>query len=288
MDACLTAFTCTCCRSSRGDLFLADCRDYYLGKPGRWDYYRCQDCGVVQLAPIPENLAAFYEAYQVHTAKSRLHQLLRKLIMSRGYYFPKEVGGGRTLLDFGCGDGWYLQEMAKRGWTVRGFESDPGYALELSRRCGFPVSSDLTEMTRSCSNFFDGVTMHFVLEHLDDTPARFEMVRGLLKPGGHFYFMVPNIESFECKLFGRKWHGLDPPRHVVFVNDKLVERLARQNQLAVVATKKIGLPNMPAGSVTAALLGRYSYHLFAAMIPISLIFCLLFPSNTLCYLLKKG
>jgi len=284
----MTAFRCLHCGSDAGERTLAGCRDYFTGIDGRFDYFTCQRCGLVQLFPVPADLSAFYRNYPVHARKSALHRAMRKLCMSQAYYLRDPDAKESRVLDFGCGDGWYLDEMAKRGWKVLGFEFDPQHAAALAEAHRFPVLGNEDELNRSHRGSFDLVTMHSVIEHLPQLRPYFRSVHEWLRPGGLFYFALPNFDCPERKLFGRKWHGLDPPRHVSFPHPNLIDRLASETGFAVVQRKVIGLPTATAGSLSAVLAGRYSYPLFAAMIPVSLLFCLLFPSNTLCFLLRKS
>lgn len=124
--------------------------------------------------------------------------------------------GQALLLDFGCGDGWFLDASRNPKLNLIGFEAEKSHAAQLSKTLGLPIYGDEKELLRDYESKVDVVTMHFVLEHLTDLNKAFETVQRLLKPNGVFYFIIPNIASWEARLFGKKWHSLDAPRHISF------------------------------------------------------------------------
>lgn len=281
------AFKCTHCNSTEGEAFLLGCRDYFTSRPGDFDYWRCKACGLVQLFPIPANIASLYKFYPVHQKKSALACYVRKRVMGRGYYFPPRSSALLRVLDYGCGDGWYLEMMKARGFDVIGYEYDPEYAAEVSQKHRFPVFSCLSELERACCGTLDVVTMHFVVEHLPNVEEIFELAYRLLKPQGIFYFIIPNIHSHEFRLFRRKWHGLDPPRHILFPTESFVRKIADKCRFEVARVRPIGLPNGFAGSVSSVLVGRVSRSLFAGLIIPGLVFCMLFNDDNMAYTLRK-
>src|SRR5437762_14278594 len=73
-------FSCLSCGCDKASVFLSDCRDYYMGKPGRFDYYMCASCKLVQLHPVPLEMSRFYESYDMHSTKSLPHRIFRRLL----------------------------------------------------------------------------------------------------------------------------------------------------------------------------------------------------------------
>ena len=284
----LDNFRCVGCGSAKAEPFLSQCRDYYMGKPGSFDYCRCSDCGLVQLHPVPADMGVYYQAYQVHARKSWLHEAMRRLVMIGGYYLPSPEKEGLSLLDYGGGDGWYLREMSGRGHRAVGYEPNPDHARQLSADLGVPVFSDVSELEKDHAGSFDVVTMHFVVEHVSDLQETFRLAHRLLKPGGLFYFLIPNIESIEFKLFGRKWHGFDPPRHISFPTPPIIEGLAGKTAFEVENIRSFGMPNDVAGSLSNVVVGRYHYLAFCAFLPLALVWCRLFSQGCLAATLRKS
>ncbi|MDQ6625692.1 MAG: class I SAM-dependent methyltransferase [Verrucomicrobiota bacterium] len=281
-------FHCLLCGGSESEMFLDHCRDLYMGKPGEFTYYRCRQCSLVQLYPIPADLGSYYDSYGVHQQKSRLHELLRRLLMTRGYYFPPAIDAGLNVVDFGCGDGWYVREMKSLGHDVVGFETNPGHAGQLSQQLGVPIYSDTTTLCAEHAAELDLFTMHFVLEHVTDVKGTFAIAEALLKPGGIFYFVIPNLDSMEFHLFGRRWHGLDAPRHISFPSRSVISDLAKDHGFVVERIDSFGLPTDVAGSLSNAALGHYDHRAFAVFMPIALLWSSTFAQGDLRVLLRKG
>lgn len=282
-----STFRCLVCHEGPGDPVYLGCEDYYLGTPFKADYYRCHVCGLLQQHPIPADVSAFYDHYPIHAPKGRLYDLLRWLVMEPVYYrLDRRQPPGR-LLDYGCGDGGYLQARRGSGWTLIGYENNPTHAARLAQRLQLPVYSHRAELLPSQRGTLDVVTMHFALEHLTDLDEAFADVRELLRPGGTFYYVVPEASSWEARLFKRRWHGLDPPRHVSFPDPGTARRLAERHGFALTHHAGVAFPNTFAASLPPALVGRFSFPAFALFLPLGILFSRLAPTGSRAYWLEK-
>src|SRR5260221_9962796 len=129
-------FACIQCKSSTASPIFLDCKDYYLQKSYRASYFRCGSCGLIQQTPLPTDVASFYSDYPIHQKKSFLHRLMRQWVMGACYFhtlnFMAERNGPTLLLDFGCGDGWFLDASRNPNLTLVGFEADNAHAAHLA------------------------------------------------------------------------------------------------------------------------------------------------------------
>ena len=285
----VTKFSCLACRGEASEEFYRDCEDYYLGKPYRASYDRCRDCGLVQQNPIPKDIDSLYDAYPVHRKKSPLYSLFRRLVMAPCYYDARSLAPGSVVVDYGCGDGWFLEECGKEEGLKRiGFEANPQHAESLQQGLGIPVFADVDTLLRRHEGGVDVVTQHFVLEHVSNLHEVFATVAKLLRPGGTFYFAVPDIDSWESRLFGKKWHNLDAPRHMSFPNAEVARRLAAEHGLRVVREKRLPFPNGIAGSIPVVLTGRFSFPIFLLALPFGLLLSWVLPRAMQGFWLEKG
>jgi SAM-dependent methyltransferase len=281
------SFECLICHGDDSELVYQDCPDYYLGTPFKADYVRCRACGLLQQSPIPPDVSAFYHAYPVHAPKSRLYAALRWLVMSSIYYDARRHPAGTAILDYGCGDGGYLETLGGRGFRLHGYEKDPAQAARVAERLGLPVHADIEALVASMSETFDVVTFHKVLEHLTDPDEALAAARHLLKPGGLLYLVVPHADSIEARLFGRKWHSLDPPRHISLPAVAHVRRLADRHGYALSRHAPIPFPNGFAASVPVVLSGRFRFALFALAFPLGVVWSRLVPTGSHAYWLSR-
>lgn len=280
-------FACMVCSHQAGDEFYRDCRDYYLGTPYAVDYWKCRACGLVQQSPLPDDTSVFYLKYPIHSKKSGLSNALRRRLMAGSYYPARRTETRRRLLDFGCGDGWFLESCQGLGYDLTGFEPDPDHAANLSRAIGVRVESDIRSLRNEQAGSFDIVTMNFVVEHLTELDQAFADVYRLLRPGGEFYFSVPNLQSNEARIFGRKWHGLDPPRHISFPGEDIVRLLADRHGFEFEKGTNLPFPPGLAGSIPVVLTGKFRYPLFLLSMPLALLVNYLRPESARAYWLRK-
>lgn len=284
-------FECLLCETHQADPFLLDCKDYYLGKDYPANFYRCADCGLVQQSPVPLNVARFYENYPVHRPKASLFELTRRKIMKPCYFdvrdIPDRKGAPPTIVDFGCGDGWFLDSLGEERLERVGYELDKDQAQRLSESIGIPVFSSEPDLLEAYRGKVDVVTMHFVLEHLTDPHRIFRLLRDLLKPSGVLFFTVPNISSWEFKLFGRKWHNLDPPRHICFPEQRSVQRIASKWGFEITDVRPIPFPNGFAGSIPVLLFGRFRFAAYLLALPLGVLTARMFPGGNQAYTLIR-
>ncbi len=150
-------------------------------------------------------------------------------------------GGGRTLLDIGCGDGAFLRQAQACGWQVEGIDPDPQAAAEGLRR-GVQIRTGGLETLAQREAAFDVITLSHVIEHLHDPAAALADCHRLLRPGGQLWIATPNIDSGGHALFGRHWRGLETPRHLVLFNEASLRRLLREAGFRGVQRRPSQLP----------------------------------------------
>ena len=282
----MSNYKCIYCGSSRGKNWLLKCRDYYLQKPQISDYLECENCNSYQQYPIPSDTSSFYDDYPIHQQKSVFFHYFRKLFFSKAMYSPPATAQG-VLLDYGCGDGSYLSEVIDKVPSVLGFEPNSDHAKTLSEIIGVPIYSDEDLLVNECSGQINTVTMHMVLEHLTNLNDTFNNINKLLVDQGLFYILIPNAHSWESKLFKRKWHGLDAPRHISFASDNGIQVLAEKNGFVIDKKYFVSYPTSIAGSIPPLIVNKFNYLLFLACLPVSFIVSRIFPSGSKVYILKK-
>ena len=284
----MSQFTCMVCGANECRPWHQSCRDYYLGLGHPVDYVACASCGLVQQHPIPSDVSSFYENYPVHTRRSPLQQWARKHLQHEVYFKPSGDTANQVLLDYGCGDGVYLREVSDRFKSVVGYEPGAALAASLSAASPFPVFSDEEAMIRAWEGRVDVITAHYVMEHVTDINHTMRTFSRLLKQGGVIHIAVPNIHSWESRLFKRAWHGLDAPRHISFPNTATFARFATSDGLTLKQTRTATFPNTLAASVCTVLTGRYHSILFNLLIIPSWLIASVASSGTEVFSLTKN
>ena len=100
-----------------------------------------------------------------------------------------------TVLELGCGTGYFTQELARSGADVVAIDVSPEL-LEIARsNCSAPNVRYQIENAYALSYpeaVFDSVVGSSVLHHLEIAAALRNIYR-VLKPGGTIYFTEPNM-----------------------------------------------------------------------------------------------
>jgi SAM-dependent methyltransferase len=227
----------------------------------RFDVGECRDCGSSFLAPMPpaERLAGYYpDGYWVGTeeggddAAHRQRGLLetyRRFVLRDHVRFVRRVltgqrGRGQAVrvLDVGCGDGSFLQELGERDCVGMDLSLP---ALRAAKARGIRgLRATLGDGAVRPGSFSLVTAFHF-LEHVYPPEPVLAAMRALLAPGGELVLQVPNVRSWQARLLGRYWGGLDVPRHLVDYNDRSLVALLERCGFDVLATNHHCLRDNP-------------------------------------------
>lgn len=200
----------------------------------------CAGCRCLFLDPLPErqDLERFYPAayWAVDGRPNPLRyfeSLYRRVVLrdhvgcvTRAAAGLSPAGGSPRLLDVGCGSGLLLSVLKSRGFDVRGFDSSREARAVAKHLHGVDVVvGESVAKAGFAADEFDVVTLFHVLEHVSDPRQVLSEVRRILQPQGRVLVQVPNIESWQSRLFGGRWYGLDVPRHVVNYSHYAIRKL---------------------------------------------------------------
>lgn len=174
----------------------------------------CPSCGSQTTDPMPsaEELAAAYGAwYRPEEGRfSGIGDSLLRRLRGRGAARIDRISPDGPILDVGCGDGTLIEALQARGRRAIGLERESGREDVLDL--------DISEVDGDGE--YAAVVFWHSLEHLGDPKGAVEHARRLLKPGGVAIVAVPNIASFQARLFGDGWLALDLPRHLTHLSDR--------------------------------------------------------------------
>lgn len=242
--AALEEAACYCCGATQVEAFLT-AQDDYTGKPGRFPFVRCVECGLVYQKPrIPiERIKDYYDdEYIAHRKKTTwgiLTPFYRRAMDKHDRRKQELVERYVTLnedseaLDVGCGAATFLLRLRRRhglratGIDFKDLSALPGFD-EIDFRHGLFGDQDLGE------DRFDLVTMWHFLEHDYDPAGTLRKAARVLKPGGRLVVEVPRLDSASFRLFGSRWPGVQAPQHTALYSKDTLLRMVAQANLEVV------------------------------------------------------
>jgi ubiquinone/menaquinone biosynthesis C-methylase UbiE len=104
------------------------------------------------------------------------------------------VAPDSQVMDLGCGRGGVVELFWRDVRLAVGLDPDkPSLAEHHSP--GMPVVRGVGENLPFSNEAFDLVVCLWVLEHVDTPNTVLREVRRVLKPGGHFVFLTPNLRN---------------------------------------------------------------------------------------------
>lgn len=183
-------------------------------------FVRCVNCGLVFQNPQPaaEELARRYDGeyfeYEIENEDS-FYDLMKLGLNDVGFFdiersiLDSSLKEGRqpSFLDVGCATGKLIFSMQERGWKVRGVEvcdSSARYGIE---KRGLDIHIGPLETAEIQGSSQDAVHCSHLIEHLTDPDAFVAEVVRILRPGGIFIIVTPDISGFQSRLFGADWRS---------------------------------------------------------------------------------
>lgn len=219
----------------------------------RFTLNKCLYCNSRFLAPNPtkRQLKTAYDDSYYGKSESKfpgwIENVLDYFRSQRGRTVMRYVKAPANILDIGCGNGRFLQGLVDKNYNAYGIEllskaaeralKIQGLNLKIGKLC----ESDFSE------HFFDVVTMWHVIEHLSEPRVTLQIVRKILKQGGYLIVSLPNIESFQSRLFRGRWLHLDPPRHLFFMGALDLTKIMKTFGFEIVTIKYFSLEQNPFG-----------------------------------------
>jgi len=237
-----TAACATC--GSAGAVREHDAADYITGET--FGVYRCPACDVAFTAPRPASMDAYYPSRYRRYARP-VAALLRALYALRVRRWAANRTPGRAL-EVGCGAGWMLHALSRRGWQVVGLERTGEQAQFAAQELGVPVMVGGIERLPELGSF-DLIFLFHVLEHLDVPSAALRACAERLRPGGRLIVAVPNYASWQSRYGRGGWFHLDVPRHLYHFTPAALSRLLREAGLTPTAVRYASWEHDPYGWV---------------------------------------
>jgi len=189
--------------------------------------YRCQNCNLEFWEPL-KIIPEFYEdgvleSYAtIHSGISKVTNHHKPFLK---YFLKLKIRG--QLLDVGCGNGGFLNEVQRYGFQVYGIDFDKNSIKIAKEKFGlehvYRMSiEEFIQDKQSNGKKFDVITLFEVLEHQDNPQGLFWHIKMLLKPNGYIAGSVPNRERPFVKLERHRNKGDYPPHHFLYFSEEVL------------------------------------------------------------------
>lgn len=198
----------------------------------------CKKCGLVFLNSFSHIKKGFYESSGMHGGKIDLNVWVKETERDdeRRFSLLKKCIKGKSLLDFGCGNGGFLLRSRKVAEHVAGVEPEKSL-IPYFKKEKLKVYSD----TNETKDKFDFITFFHVLEHLPDPRNYLRCLSKRLKKNGQIIVEVPNSDDalfkiYECEAFSKFTYW---SCHLFLFNPHTLKELIKQTGLKLNYIKQI-------------------------------------------------
>lgn len=187
----------------------------------------CKTCGLFFLSPQPSKiqLAKAYDESYYGEGDKKFNPLVEKVVdwfrSRNAKQFATKLPAKAKVLDIGCGNGSFLQHLGKHGeFELHGLEL-PGKAAERASKLKLiQLHLGALESVAFSANYFDAIVLTHVFEHLPNPKEILKIIHHISAPNAILQLEIPNIDSWQARIFKSNWLHLDPPRHLHFFRPK--------------------------------------------------------------------
>ena len=157
--------------------------------------------GLLKTDPFPpkEEIQKYYKAeeYFSHNSKSGglfafFYRLFRAINFKLKYNSIKHLLNQGSLLDFGCGEGYFLKQMNNKGYSCYGVDPFRNKSKKISQSIFEEELSDVG---------FKTITAWHSIEHVYDLEKTIIRFHDVLSENGLVVVAVPNHNSYDAKYY---------------------------------------------------------------------------------------
>lgn len=212
------------------------------GTKNQIPFKKCAHCGYIWASPMPtqDELDQLYSAEHFNSSynpeangEDKLFEL-RKLQYVQDVEHILEFCKSGKLLDFGCGNGLFLDAYPKQ-FAKTGYEFNDVTTQFLQENRDFRVIPTYKDLQNEDQEQFDLISMRGVIEHLIDPFEKVQTLCSKLKVGGHFYICAtPNADSAGSLVGEMNWSQFTPPYHLHHFSPRTLSLIMAQFNLALI------------------------------------------------------
>ena len=154
-----------------------------------------------------------YDSFK-NTAKGTLdiiYFLIQKIMFRYKLFLLRIYLKGNRILDYGAGSGKFAAYLSKKKFNTSVVEP---YNKEIKNQSLLNINVFEKIADISKSDYYDGITLWHVLEHLSNPEHVLSKIHNLLEKNGVLMIAVPNINSLDARYYKSYWAALDVPRHI--------------------------------------------------------------------------
>jgi len=229
-----------------------------LGTGEMFPYFKCAECGCLQITDIPDSLKHHYDndyysfkkirncfdnvfksyfkylrtRYALADKKTPFAMLFLNLYPPPNYFDwlkKAAVTINSEILDIGCGSGELLVRLRKDG-----FNSLTGLDAFIEDDILYDNGVSVYKKTLSeQGSQYDFIMLHHSFEHMPDPMNTARNLYRALRQDRFVLIRVPVVSSHAWEKYGQNWVQLDAPRHLYLHTEKSIRIIAQKTGFEV-------------------------------------------------------
>ncbi|MBY0468528.1 MAG: class I SAM-dependent methyltransferase [Burkholderiaceae bacterium] len=206
--------------------------------------------GAVGVPAWPDNDSGFHDgprSIHAHVMRPIVEQLAK--------------AGAHTVLDLGCGNGWFTQSLVRCGFEVLGVDHNEAVLAQAQQQrplIRFQTMDVLQGLAPGLSERFDAVVAIDLIDHVTLPRRMIETALDALKPGGllvvtcAYYGYAKNLALALAGRFDSRWDPLLDEGRLKFFSRATLTALLLEAELQDLHFQTVGRIPMFARSMVAA------------------------------------
>ena len=212
---------------------------------------RCASCGYFASTlpvAINENRGALDEDRRMDALaairRENFTTILGRLQATEG--FPRQA----NALEVGCGHGWFLEILTKRGYRAAGLEPDM-YIAGIAQRAGHDVTIGVFPDALDTGTTFDAIFFNDVFEHMPNVNAVAESLKRHTGDRGWAVINLPVSGGIIFRIarllarvgnrgpYRRLWQADMPSPHLSYFSASNIEKLFEKHGFELVVSARL-------------------------------------------------
>jgi SAM-dependent methyltransferase len=194
---------------------------------------KCRECGLVRSDPVADE-GTLAELYRQSTFDYGPE--VANLRQTYGKYLQRldALGGSKgSLLEIGCGNGFFLEEARARGYReVCGVEPGAEPVAQAPASVGSHIVCDMMRPGLFAEKRFDAVCLFQVFDHLADPAGILTETHRVLKSGGMVLILNHNVDAVSARILGERSPIIDI-EHTYLYSPRTLSRLLEAHRFKV-------------------------------------------------------
>lgn len=232
---------CPVCNTKEFRPFLK-CKDYTVSRE-TFQIMQCLKCHFLFTSPFPDNdtLGTYYlsDSYASHAAQAttiqdKIYNLARTITLRWKLGLVNQHHdhiSEKSILDFGCGTGQFLETCQSNGWQIQGIEPSDVARPQAEEITHTKIASIPQEIPPGSQ--YHAITLWHVLEHIPTLNDTIQSLRRSMHSSGRLYLAVPNHQSWDAGHYKETWAAYDVPRHLWHFTQTNMAQLLKNHSLEI-------------------------------------------------------